>query len=150
MEMKNLIFGFLILVSINVFAGPRLIDEVGEAIGRGNSKQFFALLPKLKNVDETFNKIGETPLTLAAYNDRADMVEALIKRGAKVNHQTTNGYSALIFAAMVMNPPPENALKTVKVLLAAGADKKLKNSDGKTAYDMAMEKKAQAIAELVK
>ena len=116
----------------------------------GDQKKFEALLPQIANIDEELNPIGETALTLAAYNNRPEMVEPLIKKGANVNHQTKNGYSALIFTAMVMNPPVDNAMKTAKILLAAGADKRLKNADGDTAYSMAVKKNASKLVELLK
>lgn len=145
---------FSILLSFPSLAtprqAPRLIDQMGDAVGMGDLKKFETLLPKIKKIDEELNPIGETALTLAAYNDRPEMVEALIKKGANVNHQTKNGYSALIFAAMVMRPPVDNAIQTAKLLLAAGASKLLKNTDGDTAYSLAVKKSATDLANLLK
>jgi ankyrin repeat protein len=132
-------------------ATPRLIDQLGQSIGSGEIKTFEQLLPKIENIDETFNEIGETPLTLAALNHEYFMVEKLLKRGAKVNLRTKNGYSALMFAALYSKPPTlDRAIKTIRILLAAGADKTLKNADGETAYDLALVHRAQPVADLLK
>lgn len=56
--------------------------------------------------------------------------DELIKGGASVNVCTTDGTTALMRAAA------ECRLGVVKLLLAAGADTTLVNSDGKTAYDL--------------
>jgi len=152
--LKFIALTFLTLASLSALATPkkiqRPIDQLGTAVGMGDQKRFEALLPQIKNVDEELNAIGETPLTLAAYNDRPEMVEALIKKGANVNHQTKNGYSALIFTAMIMRPPFDNAIKTAKLLLSHGANKALKNLDGDTAYSMAMKKNVTDLANLLK
>lgn len=137
-------------LSFSAYGADKPISQMSRAIGMGDLKSFNTLLPQLKNVDEPFNPIGETPLTLAAYNDQYEMVDALLKKGAKVNYQTKNGYSALIFAAMVMRPPVENAIKTVRLLLAAGADKTLRNGDHDSAYDLALKRKQTELANLLK
>lgn len=146
----NSVLAVLMLFTFSTMAAPKSIDEMSMAIGTGDINLFTKVLPQLKNIDEPFNAIDETPLTLAAYNGRYEMVEALLKRGANVNHQTKNGYSALIFAAMVTHKNMDNALKTVRLLLAAGANKSLRNSEGKTAYDIAAGKNATELTSLLK
>jgi ankyrin repeat protein len=140
----------LLLVSSAWAKESPFMAKLDKAIAVNDMKEFEKLLPQLKNVDEPFNDIKETPLTLAAYNDRYKIVEILIAKGANVNHQTTNGYSALMFAAMGMNPTISDAIQTVHQLLNAGANKSLRNSNGKTAYDLAIEKKHPETAQLVK
>src|SRR5262249_39805158 len=125
-----------------------VLDNLSLAIGRGDQKLFQESLSQLKNVNQVFNVQKETPLTLAAFNDRSSWVEALIRRGAKLDHQTTTGYSALMFAAMAMNNGDE-ALKTVQILLSSGANRHLKNMDGKTALDLAMDHKQSNIVALL-
>jgi ankyrin repeat protein len=58
----------------------RLIDRLGTAIAIGDQKQFTVLLPRIKNIDEELNSTGETALTLAAYNNRFEMVDMLNAR----------------------------------------------------------------------
>jgi ankyrin repeat protein len=57
----------------------------------------------------------------------------LLKHGAKVNDQDRFGRSALMDAAF------KGQVKTVKFLLANGANPRLKDDDGKTAWDLAKE-----------
>ena len=54
----------------------------------------------------------------------------LLAAGANVDKQADNGSTPLILAAI------NGRIEVVKELLKAGANKKLKSNDGKTAYDM--------------
>ena len=61
-----------------------------------------------------------------------------------LNHPKNDGMTPLMFASR--NGYPE----VVRVLLAAGADKDLRNNYGKTALDKAIEKKKDACAALLR
>ena len=61
--------------------------------------------------------------------DQPAVLAALIKRGAKVNVQDSDGQTPLHWAALVDN------VASVKLLLAAGADPLIKDSDGRTPDD---------------
>lgn len=78
-------------------------------------------------------KNKHTPLTIAAYNGRHNVIEALMFRGANVNHVTTEGRTALMFACM-------NA-KTdiVRLLLGLGALCDFKDFEGRDAMWYAVE-----------
>jgi hypothetical protein len=60
---------------------------------------------------------GNTPLMVAAWNDRADCVALLLARGARVNHGDPDyGYTPLLLASQY------GALAAAKQLVKAGAD----------------------------
>ena len=61
-----------------------------------------------------------------------------------LNHPDNDGWTPLMVASAKGKP------EVVRVLLAAGADKDLRNSDGKTALDIAIERKKDACAALLR
>jgi len=61
-----------------------------------------------------------------------------------LNHPSSTGKTPLISASWNGNP------EVVRVLLAAGADKDLRNNDGKTALDWAIDQKKDACAALLR
>ena len=78
-------------------------------------------------------------------NDRIKIVKLLLdQKYCNVNDTKETGMTALMFAAR--NSTPE----MVQLLLDYGADKSMKCSDGKTAYDYAVEFGKEQIAELLK
>jgi ankyrin repeat protein len=111
------------------------------------------------------NQDGETALFAALVSDKADIAKTLIAQGASLENLGGENESALFMAAttnqteimeIVLKKAPQllnktddhgttplmeaakfGGEKTVKLLLDAGADKSLKNEDGKTALDLA-------------
>ena len=79
---------------------------------------------------------GSTALMDAASYNTAEVVSALIRAGADVNAQVNaeghwyDGYTALIWAAHSNDDP-----NVISVLLAAGADASMMDSEGKTALN---------------
>ncbi|KAJ2800536.1 palmitoyltransferase akr1, partial [Coemansia furcata] len=71
---------------------------------------------------------GITPLTWATYQNKAEVVELLIRIGANVNSQDNNGKTPLHYALMIGNG------RIVDTLLAKGADPKLKDFGTTDAY----------------
>jgi ankyrin repeat protein len=72
------------------------------------------------------NKLGETPLYVAAEKGQLEMAKLLIAKGADAKARTPNGETVLHAAAMIES----TALMTA--LIEAGADKNLANNDGET------------------
>lgn len=66
-------------------------------------------------------------------NDRIEIVKLLLEQGYCTVNDTSVGITALMFAAMDSTP------EMVKLLLDYGADKSIKSTDGKTAYDYAVQ-----------
>ncbi|WP_430364958.1 ankyrin repeat domain-containing protein [Trinickia sp. NRRL B-1857] len=120
-----------------------------------------ALMADSKTDIEKLDSAGENAMMLAALNGDADLVKALIEKGAEVNKQgwaplhyaASNGHddivkilldnSAYIDAGSPNGTTPlmmaarGNHLSTVKVLLDGGADSRVKNQLGLTALDFA-------------
>lgn len=74
----------------------------------------------------TLNKLGETPLYVAAEKGQLEMVKLLIAKGADAKALTPTGETVLHAASMIES----SALMTA--LIEAGADLSAANSDGET------------------
>ena len=72
------------------------------------------------------NKLGETPLYVAAEKGQLEMAKLLIAKGADAKARTPNGESVLHAAAMI------ESTSLMTALIEAGADKNLANNDGET------------------
>ena len=83
------------------------------------------------------NERGSTALIYALFSISTDavavlgVVEALLAAGAAVNSRSLNGATALHALAMDSHDKPW-AAAAVRLLLASGADGRIKNNDGKT------------------
>lgn len=78
------------------------------------------------------NKMGETPLILAAYWGRSHVAKRLIVAGANLNVQCNRGETALSYAA------GRGYHDIVNMLIRAGANTSIQNYKGRTALDYAM------------
>lgn len=119
-----------------LLASPQLKPDLANAAGetplmmaalRGQlewAQQLAALGAKL-------NREGWTPLHYAATGPNPKVVAFLLDQGAAINAIAPNGSSALMMAARY---GPED---TVRLLLARGADKRVRNSLNQTALDLA-------------
>ncbi len=95
-------------------------------------------------------KTGFTALMYACYNGHTELVNLLIKKGAKINIKIADdksffpGYTCLMFAAR------KGDINTIKLLIQKGEKTGIKDAKGKTAYDIAIENKKTKAAELIK
>jgi uncharacterized protein len=102
------------------------------ANGNRNPAVIAALLKAGANVNAaTTGQV--TVLMMASANNAAVVVAALLKGGARVNDVDVMGNAALMWAASGISTDPQ----VITVLLKAGANGRLKNSDGMTAFDLA-------------
>ena len=97
---------------------------------------------------ELHPKFGTTPLMEAAFHGRDDIVKLLIEHNAALNTQSGYGWTALHYAGQANKPG------CAALLVAAGADREIKNSKGKTALARAQEQaqekpEKQAIVDLL-
>ena len=102
-----------------------------KAANEGNIEAVTLLLSAGADSNISDNE-GHTPLLNAAFYNHIKTMKALIAAKANINHQPyQNKNTALMWAAN------NNNMESVALLLAAGARKDLKNSEGKTAWDIA-------------
>ena len=76
----------------------------------------------------------QTPLMVAARDESAEAVQALIDAGADLEARTEDGWTPLMYAA-----ERSQSSDVVQTLLNAGADASPKDRDGKTAWDLIQE-----------
>lgn len=121
---------------------------------------------------------GQTALYFALINDQAEIALDLIREGAAIDDISGEGDSALLIATTANQNDVMNVLikkkpslvnkasnasttplmeaarfgsaKTVSILLKAGADKKAKNQNGKTALDIAIKAQNDEAIKLLK
>jgi hypothetical protein len=102
------------------------------AVAKGDLNLTRDLMGRHANVNAQ-NSNGDTALSLAVWNRRADEAEMLVAGGANVELANETGQTALLVAAM------HGDLKICKLLLAHGADNVHRDQLGKTALDYARE-----------
>ena len=78
---------------------------------------------------------------MAAQNGYPEIIQVLLKKGAKIDLQNKDGVTALMWAAL------HGHEEAVKTLLANGADPNLESNNGKTALEIT---KDPSITELLK
>lgn len=96
-----------------------------------NKEIFKALLNHPKINVNSFHKSGVSPLMSAAAKNYPELLSALIKAKAKLNHQDKNGTTALMYAAAKGNE------ESVKMLVEAGAYINVVDQQGNTALSYA-------------
>lgn len=99
------------------------------------------LVKLLIDKDAEVNKKGWAPLHYAAANGHDDIVQLLIDHSAYLDTPSPNGTTPLMMAAR------GNHITTMKVLLDAGADPRVKNQIGMTALDFAKQYHAKDATE---
>lgn len=90
------------------------------------------------------NGSGYNALTGAVASGHTSIVKWLLESGADANYRYASGYSPLLTAAA------NGHLEIVKMLLAHGADAGAKTNDGKSALDLATERKQEVVASLLR
>jgi ankyrin repeat protein len=106
-------------------------------------KGYTRLVHKLVENDADVNKTGWTPLHYAASAGHVPIIEYLLEHSAYIDAESPNGTTPLMMAAMYGSP------EAVKVLIQAGADLRLKNQLGLSAWDFAVRGQRQNAKELI-
>lgn len=98
------------------------------------------------------DKQGAVPLAEACIGAGVDpeIIKMLLDNGANVNYQESNGASPLFYIASNNQVTSEKRMTVAKMLIEAGADKKVKAKNGKSVADAAKEMKNTDILELLK
>jgi ankyrin repeat protein len=104
-------------------------------LSNGADPNVFSVSPE----NPTGDKGQLTPLMIAAFKNKPEMIKALVNFKAKVNLTSlSSGMTALHYAAK------SNASESITALLKAGANKKLKDKKGRSPLDIAKLVKAKS------
>ena len=106
---------------------PEVITVLLEAADEFNRKRPWYKLGKKVDINDV-DREGKTALMYAAESNSLDMVQVLLKAGAKVNAKDGQKKTALMYAAKRKCSP-----EVVKILLDAGADTKARDRKDRTA-----------------
>jgi ankyrin repeat protein len=129
-------------------------NNVDEHIPLHNSQSAeitYALLGAGATINQK-SRNGNTPLILACLESNLEVVQTLLAfKGCDVNAVGKNGKTALLYA---VDSPMSDRYEIAKALLAAGADAKVKDNEGKTALmraeDATSHLKDEMMAEIIK
>ena len=100
-------------------------------LDRGDVEEISGVIGTWLEVQDSQAKTGGTALIQASENGHEGIVQALLAKGAEINHQAKTGVTALIQAS-------QNGHEgIVQVLLAGGAEIDIQDGDGVTALIMA-------------
>jgi ankyrin repeat protein len=125
---------FIGLTPLMNAAGNRNVNAVKLLLAKGakvNAVSKTEGLPKIQTGIVEFG--GWTPLGMAAAFGPPEAVNILLDSGAHIDAQDYRGFTPLMLAVGTDRYDP----KTVKMLVAHGADQRLTNHDGETALDWA-------------
>ncbi len=114
------------------------VDATKQNIMRGKINTYKAEIVKLVNLDENIinqrnpdpNKCNKTIIMRAAERGYIDIINTLLNRGANINAKDSDGYTALMPAAIYLH------LNVVELLLKAGANALLAAYTGETALKL--------------
>jgi len=87
---------------------------------------------------------GYTALHYAAQDCRLDIIETLVKSGARMNDQNQDGNTPLHF--MIQNKPTAEMIKTIEICIDKGCDVNITNKFGETPlYQAALKLKIEMV-----
>ena len=125
--------------------------ELIEAIEDNRRDLVIKLLNSGVDVNFQEGSVGESPLMTASRESNNQMLNILLNEGADVNLLDKEGNNALIYAIPLQYGRYERKHKLiVEKLLEHGINPNIKNNDGKSAYDIAMDFGHNSAAELIK
>jgi hypothetical protein len=127
---------------INARIWPSNHTALGVAATAGHTAVVLEVLAAGAKIDIR-DDLGRTPLHLAAGENKVEILRELLKAGADIEAVSDAGETPLIEAARWGH------LEAVRALIAAGADVN-RVIDGETAYDHAMLRKHQQVAEVLR
>jgi len=127
MKLVQILFCLLLFGFNSLFAQPKF-DLLANAVIKKDSTRIEKLLSEGVDINTTHPTTGTTVLMIASsYYYYDDMVELLIRKGAKVNVKDNDGKTALLWAA-------SNSLENAKVLISNGAKVDEPANDGMTPF----------------
>ncbi|WP_432459319.1 ankyrin repeat domain-containing protein [Agarivorans sp. QJM3NY_25] len=141
----------LIENGINIDQQNRLgVSPLMAAIRQHNSKIAIELIKRGANVNLADEK-AISPLMLAAYYGQIAVVDALLGAGANINAQDQQGRNTLHYLATRYLPRQyADSEKIVRILKTAGIDSAGTASDGRSAYQWAIENQLNKLALVIR
>ncbi|XP_038173028.1 ankyrin repeat and SOCS box protein 11 isoform X2 [Arvicola amphibius] len=118
-----------------------LASPIHEAVKRGHRECMEILLANNVNIDQELPQLG-TPLYVACTYERVDCVKKLLELGANVDHGRR--LDTPLHAAA-----KQSSVEVINLLTEYGANLRLRNSQGKSALDLAAPKSSVAQALLL-
>lgn len=123
--MSRRVAAALLLLAALAWSLPGFCGPIHEAARDGDLKKLEALLRDQPNlVSSKDEKFGQTPLHIAAFNDRLDAAKVLLANRADINAKASNGSTPLHLAAAKGNKD------MVEFLIANKADINALDNDG--------------------
>jgi len=124
---------------------PPCLHYLAFSASSSSNRNLYLLMAKLllnynanPNLQE---KYGRTALHFATNLRQSEMILLLLKHGAKINLQDNYGMNPLSMAVTKYQPTEHNNIETITLLLQNGANPLAKDRQGKTAFDIARERK---------
>lgn len=116
-----------------VFSKPQGAAEDGDKdvwdyAANGETDKVLEILKKEKTVD-IVGEEDRTPFMIAVDRGHVALAEALLERGADVNHKDSDGLTALHYACLCENP------EMIRMLIKKGADESAVDNDGSKPKD---------------
>jgi ankyrin repeat protein len=146
-------------VPLSVAVKNKMFDTVQFLLKNGVDKsRNDALISAISNKDEKIALLlidsgialganedpGETPLFYAIRQPMLPVVKALVLAGADVN------YIGLYKTTPLMDAAYQGDMEITRFLIESGADKRIQNSDGDTAFTIAQKQKHDELLELLR
>lgn len=95
-----------------------------------------------RDINQTYDIFGNTPLSLAVLNGKTDIVKNLLQQGANPNQENRRGKRPLTEALLFRHNPSQPDVQNPKyeileLLCKAGADVNFQDTDGETPLQVA-------------
>jgi uncharacterized protein len=138
---------------VELGADPSLLDDqrydaVTIAAVRDDLSTLDALLAAGASARLVTSVYDGTALIAAAHLGHEEVIAALIRAGAPLDHVNNLGWTALIEAVILGDGGPRHTA-SVRLLLEAGADPRMTDRTGRTALDHARSRSYRAMIELL-
>ena len=148
MQLLNFVRG---LIQMDRTGNPELKDDQGYTLlGMGVLNDNLEVVEKLLSLDvfadvNATNNYGQTPLMIAVNNGYEKMTKLLLSNGACLDAQSSEGFTALMYAVA------NKDRNLVKTLVVAGANRAIKNERHKCdAYSLAVKSGVAENIEIIK
>lgn len=118
-------------------------EKLCSACQLGNLQTVSKILKNYPDLLEERTDRGWTPLIMAAFNQRFDLVDYLLKQGANPNATGNNGTSVLMYAKTALLDQPDAKFDLLDILVARGADPLRMDKHGRTVLDYVKDANAE-------